>query len=87
MLTPSSIVQPLPKTRYAWYPPSPIQPSPRPATNSYPHLECTFLFTSWAYLGSACTYDVDREKPGLKTGAVEALRRRVGKFSGLERAS
>lgn len=28
-------------------------------------------------LGSSCTYDVDREKPGLKTGAVEALRRRV----------
>ncbi|KFY06509.1 hypothetical protein V492_08011 [Pseudogymnoascus sp. VKM F-4246] len=27
--------------------------------------------------GSACTYDGDRDKPGLKTGAVEALRRRV----------
>ncbi|KFZ24625.1 hypothetical protein V502_00894 [Pseudogymnoascus sp. VKM F-4520 (FW-2644)] len=26
---------------------------------------------------STCTYDVDRDKPGLKTGAVEALRRRV----------
>ena len=45
-----------------------------------PDLECTFVFTSWAYLASACTYDGDREKPGLKTGAVEALRRRVGKW-------
>ncbi|KFX95953.1 hypothetical protein V490_03589 [Pseudogymnoascus sp. VKM F-3557] len=27
--------------------------------------------------GSVCTYDGDRDKPGLKTGAVEALRRRV----------
>ncbi|KFZ00266.1 hypothetical protein V498_00198 [Pseudogymnoascus sp. VKM F-4517 (FW-2822)] len=26
---------------------------------------------------SVCTYDGDRDKPGLKTGAVEALRRRV----------
>ncbi|KAL2845485.1 fungal-specific transcription factor domain-containing protein [Aspergillus pseudoustus] len=28
-------------------------------------------------IGSSCSYDVDREKPGLKAGAVEALRRRV----------
>ncbi|OBT98730.2 hypothetical protein VE01_03288 [Pseudogymnoascus verrucosus] len=27
--------------------------------------------------GSVCAYDGDRDKPGLKTGAVEALRRRV----------
>ncbi|CEL11121.1 hypothetical protein ASPCAL14227 [Aspergillus calidoustus] len=28
-------------------------------------------------IGTSCSYDVDREKPGLKAGAVEALRRRV----------
>ncbi|KAJ5610554.1 hypothetical protein N7510_007273, partial [Penicillium lagena] len=28
-------------------------------------------------LGTTCTYDGDREKPGIKAGAVEALRRRV----------
>ncbi|KAL3461894.1 hypothetical protein BJX64DRAFT_150205 [Aspergillus heterothallicus] len=28
-------------------------------------------------IGTPCSYDVDREKPGLKAGAVEALRRRV----------
>jgi hypothetical protein len=28
--------------------------------------------------GTSCSYDADREKPGLKAGAVEALRRRVG---------
>ncbi|KAH8692327.1 fungal-specific transcription factor domain-containing protein [Talaromyces proteolyticus] len=28
-------------------------------------------------VGTTCGYDNDREKPGLKTGAVEALRRRV----------
>ncbi|KAL2823527.1 fungal-specific transcription factor domain-containing protein [Aspergillus cavernicola] len=28
-------------------------------------------------IGTACSYDADREKPGVKTGAVEALRRRV----------
>ncbi|KAL4866687.1 hypothetical protein BDV12DRAFT_172487 [Aspergillus spectabilis] len=28
-------------------------------------------------IGTACAYNDDREKPGLKTGAVEALRRRV----------
>ncbi|KAL2810505.1 fungal-specific transcription factor domain-containing protein [Aspergillus granulosus] len=28
-------------------------------------------------IGTTCSYDVDREKPGLKAGAVEALRRRV----------
>lgn len=31
-------------------------------------------------LGTTCNYDGDREKPGIKTGAVEALRRRVGEF-------
>ncbi|KAL2867382.1 Zn(II)2Cys6 transcription factor [Aspergillus lucknowensis] len=28
-------------------------------------------------LGTSCSYDADREKPGVKPGAVEALRRRV----------
>lgn len=35
-------------------------------------------FTYWRQSGTQCAYDHDREKPGLKTGAVEALRRRVG---------
>ncbi|OBT42713.1 hypothetical protein VE00_07259 [Pseudogymnoascus sp. WSF 3629] len=35
------------------------------------------LYSQAGYLGSVCAYDGDRDKPGLKTGAVEALRRRV----------
>lgn len=38
-----------------------------------------YLYSQVGYLGSVCAYDGDRDKPGLKTGAVEALRRRVGK--------
>lgn len=38
----------------------------------------------WAHSGTQCAYDNDREKPGLKTGAVEALRRRVGMMTGSE---
>jgi hypothetical protein len=30
-------------------------------------------------IGTTCVYDGEREKPGLKAGAVEALRRRVGR--------